>query len=165
MRLISTLSVLFLFFIGGPVLANDTNSQSFTSDPKIQKIAEAYALDAIDHSKKQFGIILDWTDASVANVEKSLALMHSSYMSTIPRPTEEQVMSFAKGYGSYVGEVYRRNHGGEWGMVNLNGQRFPGLRTKSGTNFWPWGRALNRITQGAENNIADYYGVLLEKQP
>ena len=74
-------------------------------------------------------------------------------------------MSYAKAYGSYVGEVYRRNHGAEWGIVNLGGQKFPGLRTKFGTNFWPWGRALNRITQGVENNIADYYKVLLEKSP
>ena len=44
-------------------------------------------------------------------------------------------MSFAKGFGSYVGEVFRRNHGGEWGMVTLGDHRFPGLRTTSGTNF------------------------------
>ncbi|HDX8616329.1 hypothetical protein [Aeromonas dhakensis] len=72
-------------------------------------------------------------------------------------------MSFAKGYGSYIGEVYRRNHGGEWGIVNLNGQKFPGLKTKSGVNFWPWGCALNHIMQGPENNVADYYSTLLEK--
>lgn len=165
MRRVSQFLALVLLLLGAPVLAADKPTQSFEPDPNIQKVAEAYALDAIDFSKKQFAITLDWTDGSIANVEKALALMHSSYASTTPRPTEEQVMSYAKAYGSYLGEVYRRNHGAEWGIVNLGGQKFPGLRTKSGTNFWPWGRALNRIVQGAENNIADYYKVLLEKSP
>ena len=146
-------------------MANDKTTQSFVSDPNVQKVAEAYALDAVEYSKKNFGITLDWTDKSIVDVEKALALMHSSYMSTTPRPTEEQVMSFAKGFGSYIGEVYRRNHGAEWGIVNLDGQKFPGLTTKSGINFWPWGRALNRIMQGSENNVADYYKALLEKTP
>lgn len=146
-------------------MAGDKTMQSFVPNPDVQKVAEAYALDAVDYSKKQFGIHLDWTDSSIANVEKALALMHSSYVRTTPRPTEAQVMSFAKGYGSYIGEVYRRNHGAEWGIVDLDGQKFPGLETMSGTNFWPWGRALNRIMQGTENNITDYYKVLLEKTP
>jgi hypothetical protein len=136
---------------------------TFTKDANVQKAAEAYAQNAVDMAKKQLGISLDWSDSSIANVEKALAMMHSSFITTNPRPTEEQAMSFAKGYGSYIGEVYRRNHGGEWGIVSLDGQKFPGLQTKSGINFWPWGRALNRIMRGPENNVADYYRALLEK--
>ena len=153
--------ILSLLSIVEPVLAE--TKPSFTPDANVQKVAGAYAQDAVDMAKKQFNISLDWSDASIANVEKALAMMHSSFITTNPRPTEEQAMSFAKGYGSYIGEVYRRNHGGEWGIVDLNGQKFPGLQTKTGVNFWPWGRALNRIMQGPENNVADYYRALLEK--
>ncbi|NML35086.1 hypothetical protein [Paraburkholderia antibiotica] len=143
--------------------ADSNASPSFTPDPKIEQMAQAYAQGAVDFAAKQFAVKLDWSDASIANVEKVLAQLNSSYTSTAPKPTDEQVMSFAKGFGSYVGEVYRRNHGGEWGMVTLGGNRFPGLQTASGTNFWPWARAFNRITKGSENNIADYYGALLKK--
>ncbi len=66
-------------------------------------------------------------------------------------------MSFAKAFGSYVGEVYRRNHGATRSIVTLGGHNFPGLRTTSGVNFWPWGRAFNRITKGSEDNVSDYY--------
>lgn len=152
---------LSLLSIVEPALAE--TKPTFTPDANVQKVAEAYAQDAVDMAKNQFGITLDWSDASIPTVEKALALMHFSFITTKPRPTEEQAMSFAKGYGSYIGEVYRRNHGGEWGIVSLNGQKFPGLKTKSGVNFWPWGRALNRIMQGPENNVADYYRALLEK--
>jgi hypothetical protein len=137
--------------------------QTFLADPKIQEVAQAYALDAVDVSKSRFGFTLDWSESSIPHVERALATLHASFMSSSPRPTEDQVMPYAKAFGSYVGEVYRRNHGGEWGMVSLDGQQFPGMRTKHGVNFWPWGRALNRIMQGPENNIADYYKVLLEK--
>lgn len=143
--------------------ADSTGSPSFSPDPTIEKVAEAYAQDAVDFSAKQFSIKLDWSDASMADVERALSKMHASYADTNPKPSDEQVMSFAKGFGSYVGEVFRRNHGGEWGMVTLGDHRFPGLRTTSGTNFWPWARAFDRITKGPEANISDYYNVLLKK--
>jgi hypothetical protein len=138
---------------------------TFIPDANVQKVAEAYARDAVDMARTQLGISLDWSDESIANVEKALAMMHSSFITTSPRPTEEQAMSFAKGYGSYVGEVYRRHHGGEWGIIIRDGQKFPGLQTKLGIYFWPWGRALNRIMQGPENNVAEYYDALLQKRP
>lgn len=162
-RFLLVLVTLMACVRGGVALAETASDQSFSPDPKIQKIAEAYSLDAVDFSAKQFGIKLDWSDASIADVEKTLAQMSSSYVSTNPKPTDEQVMAFAKAYGSYVGEVYRRNHGGEWGMVTLGGSRFPGLRTTSGSSFWPWGRVFNRITKGTEDNIADYYAALLKR--
>lgn len=158
-------AVLFFFLALLPFHASavDQKSQSFVADPNIQKIAEAYALDAVDLAKNQFGVKLDWSDASIEDVEQILMKMHASYAATTPRPPQEKVMSFSKGFGSYVGEVYRRNHGGEWGMISLDGQTFPGLRTKAGTNFWPWGRVANRIKDGDENNVFDYYRLLLQK--
>ncbi|WP_061534442.1 hypothetical protein [Collimonas arenae] len=163
MKILRILFSASVFFVAGSVLAGESGSPSFVSDKNIQKIAETYALDAIQLAKTQLGISLDWTDDSIGEVEKAMTSIHTSYMTTSPRPTDEQVMLFATRYGSYVGEVYRRNHGAEWGMVTLGGQKFPGLQTKSGINFWPWARISNRIVDGAENNVLDYYKVLLKK--
>lgn len=162
----NTITILFsalMVLIAAPSAAQQ-KSTNFVADPNVQKVAEAYALDAVDLAKNQFGIRLDWSDASIHHVEKALGQMRASYVATTPKPTPEQVMSFAKCFGSYVGEVYRRNHGAEWGMVSLNGQTFPGLRTESGVNFWPWGRVANRITDGDENNVRDYYRALVQKK-
>jgi hypothetical protein len=148
-------------FNGGTTLSENQTSSSFVANQDVQKVAEAYTVEAINFSQTQFGIKLDGTDSSVANVEKALALLHSSYSTTKPKPTEEQIMSFAKALGSYVGEVYRRNHGAEWGIVTLDGEAFPGMQSKSGTTFWPWVRAFNRITQGEQDNMADYYKLLI----
>lgn len=135
---------------------------SFEADPKVQQVAEAYSLDMQDFAKIHFGVVLDGSDASIEQVETMGAKMHESYVKD--RPTDDQAMSLAKLFGSYVGEVFRRRHGGTWGWINLNGQRFQGVRTKGGVNFWPWGRAFNRITEGAENNIWHYYQALLEQE-
>ena len=133
---------------------------TFTPDDKIQKIAEAYALDACDFLRDHFHIILDWSDASIQHIESTLDTFHCEAAKA--QPTPEQVMGFAKMFGSYIGEVYRKNHGATWGLVEINGQRFPGLKaTASDTTFWPWGRARNRLVNGAENNVWHYYSELI----
>ena len=133
---------------------------TFTPDDKIQQIAEAFSLDAVDFLRDQFRITLDWSDASIQNIETVMDIFHRE--SAKARPSPEQVMQFAKMFGSYVGEVYRKNHGATWGLVEMDGQRFPGLKsTTSDTTFWPWGRARNRLVDGAENNVWHYYSALI----
>ena len=134
---------------------------SFTPDEKIQKIAEAYALDACDFLRDNFHITLDWSDSSIQHIESVMDRFHREAAKA--RPTPEQVMQFAKMFGSYIGEVYRKNHGATWGLVELEGQRFPGLKAQaSDTTFWPWGRARNRLVDGAENNVWHYYSELIK---
>jgi hypothetical protein len=128
---------------------------SFVPDSMVSKIAEAYANDAVDLAARSFQTKLDWTDESVRLVEEILEKLRAS-MPT-PKPPDDVIWSFAKGFGSYVGEVFRKNHGGEWGMVTQDWQTFPGIRWKGNVLFWPWGRVHQRIVVGAENNVFDYY--------
>jgi hypothetical protein len=134
----------------------------FTPDDKIQKIAEGYSLDAVDFMRDHFQTTLDWSDASIEKVEKVMEIFHTDLLKA--KPTEDQIQGFAKMFGSYIGEVYRKNHGATWGMVDLNGQRFAGLQKNDAgkTLFWPWIRARNRLVAGAENNVWDYYRALLD---
>jgi hypothetical protein len=135
---------------------------NFTPDDKIQKIAEAYALDACDFLRDHFGITLDWTDASIQHIESVMDRFYREAAQA--RPTAEQIMGFAKMFGSYIGEVYRKNHGASWGLVEMEGQQFPGLRAlSSDLTFWPWGRARNRLVDGAENNVWHYYRELTKQ--
>jgi hypothetical protein len=136
---------------------------SFTPDANIQKIAEAYSLDACDFLRNHFRVTLDWSDASIQQIESALNTFHLQVQKA--KPTPEQIMGFAKMFGSYIGEVYRKNHGATWGLVEMGGQRFPGMKADSagGTLFWPWGRVQNRLVDGAENNVWHYYSELVKK--
>ena len=132
---------------------------NFTPDEKIQKIAEAYALDACDLLRNRFWMTLDWSDASIQQIESVMDRFHREAAGAKPAP--EKVISFAKLFGSYIGEVYRKNHGATWGLVEMDGQSFPGLKAHSGQIFWPWGRAQNRLVNGREDNVWHYYQMLI----
>jgi hypothetical protein len=134
---------------------------SFVPDQKVHDAAAAYAQTMIELAQKEFGIRLDWSDGSIKHVETILESMHNICRT---RPmTDDWVRGLAAITGSYIGEVYRRNHGATWGLVTLQGQTFPGLETGSGGNFWPWGKTENRIRNGAEDSVTFYYQVLVSK--
>jgi len=129
---------------------------AFEPDSKIERIAEAYALDAVDLAQKRFGVTLDWSDSSIQEVETILKRLHETISHA--KPSEEQVFQFTKIFGSYVGEVFRRNHGARWGMVSLGSDRFPGMQTeRTRAEFWPWGRTQKRLSSGPEDNVWHYF--------
>ena len=162
-KLLRRLRWLLALALGAQTQAHAAN---FTPDPKIQEIAEAYALDARDFAKKAFHITLDWSDASVEKVEVILDDLYRQKQVMKPPPTEEQVVNFAKMLGSYIGEVFRRNHGAEWGMVTLGGGSIPGLRaTGTGNLFWPMGKVQKRLENGPEDNVWHYYQDLVGMPP
>ncbi|MDR6468671.1 putative metal-dependent phosphoesterase TrpH [Paraburkholderia graminis] len=65
--------------------------------------------------------------------------------------------------GASMAEITAESYRDAIEHVEDGGSRFPGLRTTSGSSFWPWGRVFNRITKGAEDSIADYYVALLKR--
>jgi hypothetical protein len=137
--------------------------EAFAEDPQVQKVAEAYARDAVNFAQERFNLALDWSDASIAHVETMLTEFDRQVESGW-KPTEEKVLQFGTMFGSYIGEVFRRNHGATWGIVTLQGESFPGLQASRGAGlFWPWGRAQNRIRNGAEDNVWHYYQFLVQK--
>ena len=133
---------------------------SFVASESIKQEAMSECIKLSDYLLKTFRARLDWTDNSIEKVEEMLDYLHQQ--AEKDKPTEAQVFAFAKGFGSYIGEVYRRNHGADWGIVTLGDQQYPGLRTSSsGLEFWPWGRAQQRIIEGSSNNVWHYYQALV----
>ena len=69
-------------------------------------------------------------------------------------------------FGFYIGEVYRKNHGGvEWGYVIIDGNKYYGLgNSETGEAFiWPTVKANKRIVLGSEENVWAYYQAITEK--
>ena len=135
----------------------------FDPDEKIQKIAEAYALDAVDFAAEQHRIVLDWSDGSVRDVEIILDALYKSKPKSV---STELIMQFAKMFGSYIGETYRRsrNPAAKWGMADWDGSRFVAISSGGMDEaFWPWGRVKERLENGAEDNVWHYYEFALPK--
>ena len=131
-------------------------ADNFVADEDIRDIAGAYALDAVDDALRNMGITLDWSEHSIAAVEYILDRLCKS--ARIETPRAERVEMVAKIFGSYIGEVFIRHHGGSWGWVSVTGESLPGIRAASGGHlFWPWARALKRLRDGPEENVWHYY--------
>jgi hypothetical protein len=128
----------------------------FTADPNVQQVAEAYALDAVDFLKNHYRVSLDWSDASIRHIETAMADMYRQSLTA--KPTEDAIDGFSKLFGYYVGEVFRKNHGATWGMIDAGQGPFTGLRAdRSKRLFWPVGRARKRLTEGPSEDMWDYY--------
>ena len=132
----------------------------FVVDPKVAQIAAAYASDAVNLAAKVFQTKLDFSADSVARLETILTKARAQMAAA--KPPAETIWTVAKGFGSYVGEVLRKQHGGEWGTISDEGESFPGLRLKDGSLIWPWKRVHQRLVEGDENNVWHYYQVLVK---
>lgn len=132
----------------------------FAEDAKVREAAEKAALDAIAFARKNFNVELDYSDSSIAHIE---SIMENFDRNTSGRglPRAEVLAQFGRMFGSYVGEVYRKNHGGAWGVITNDGNSIPGVQGANGILFWPWARVENRMRQGPEESVLDYYLHLL----
>ena len=80
-------------------------------------------MDAVDFAQANFRLALDWRDECISSIGEILKVFHDQRAAA--KPDEETIFSFAKMFGSCVGEVYRRNHGATWGMVGMQDRSSP----------------------------------------
>lgn len=162
--------VLLLLYLFGPKLRIDRDNSAnidesralFTADKKIGDMAKNEAARAIAFANSAFKINLDMTDESIKDVESILGHLH--YQALEDKTASDEMILLAKAFGGYIGEVYRNNRGAEWGSLILAGESFPVLRCKDiNRNLWPWSLAQNRILEGAEYNVWNYYQDLIGK--
>jgi len=132
--------------------------EKFESDTQVQQVALTYGINMVDAAKRFYGIELDWSDESIRHLEWIAERMYVEFKTT--NPPAKRIEAAYMLVGSYLGEVYRRNHGAQWGWVNLGGERFVGMQSNTEL-FWPWGRAQKRIANGSEENLWHYYQYLL----
>ncbi|WP_028865663.1 hypothetical protein [Psychromonas aquimarina] len=157
------IKAIIAMFFSTTVQATETNIE-FHNDDNVQKIAEAYSLDCVDFVRSKFNIELDWSDASILQIENTLESL-SNYVKKSGMPSE-QIDEFTKMFGFYIGEVYRKNHGGVvWGGVSIDGNKHFGMgKIDTGEAFiWPVLNVSKRISLGAEASITHYYSVITEK--
>ena len=123
----------------------------------------ADALAAIDHAKSKFRVDLDFSLESVERLEQVLEQLHR----TIPKGFMGKIFgvaitgsieSMSKIYGSYLGEVLRKHAGGEWVITDAGVSL-----TKADAQVWPAAKVYKRLTNGAEDNVAVYFKVLLDE--
>lgn len=155
-RYFTILVYLLAFFLLASAQADDG---SFVADSAVAKRAATKADELTQLVEAQFQLKLDYSEESIEKLDAIIDQIHSMYVSD--QPPEEQVLPLAQGFGSYVGEVYRRNHEATWGWITQGTDIFPGVQQANGGLFWPWTKALDRIKTNREPSISDYYHYLV----
>lgn len=155
------LAILILLLISVNTRAENI---TFEVDTTVPDIAEAYYQDCIQMVKGQFQVELDGSDESIAHIE--YVLDNLSEHVRVNGMSKNRVYNFAKMFGFYIGEVYKRNHGGViWGNVMIDGTEYYALGKSKDNSpfFWPVLNVMKRIYKGKEANIHQYYLAIVGK--
>ena len=129
----------------------------FTPDPELQSVATRSAELCVSYLKSKFGKTADYSEAFVAEVENVLALLHLSMRAA--KPSAGDIEQFCSMFGSYLGETYRRNRGGVWGVSEGN---TPTLSFGGEYKSFPWARVYKRLLNGGEDNVLHWYQAMIQ---
>ena len=132
------------------------SNDDFIADPQLQQVAEQAAEGCVAFLKQKFEKSLDYSDKSVEDIEAVLTLLHAGMAAE--RPSQDDIEEFAMIFGSYLGETYRRNHGGQWGLAS----GMPALAIGSGYTGYPWSRVFKRLTNGEEDEVCGWYDHMIQ---
>ena len=136
--------------------------------PSINDVMSAFAKDAVDFARQRYGISLDYSPASVEQVE---AIADKLFQS-IPKgfvgklfqkgPSDEEIKTASKMLGSYIGEVLRGSMGGDWAI----NQELSAIGIQTGETWvFPPSKVHKRLTEGPGDNLWFYFRALLDQPP
>lgn len=124
----------------------------FKPDPELQAVATSSADLCVKFIQHKFGKSADYSEAFLPEVDNILQVLHLSLATA--KPSEDDIQQFCRMFGSYLGETYRLNRGGEWGVSD---GRTPTLSFGGGFRSFPWARVYKRLVHGEENNVHHWY--------
>ena len=130
---------------------------------------EGYAAEAV-RLGADFGVALDYSDASVQDLERILAELSEKLEKLLPSASatndtaQAQLDVTARVWGGYFGETIRRLWGGEWGVETYPGSVAPVISVDIGrAKLFPVMKVYRRLTQGGAENVWDFYQMVREK--
>lgn len=120
----------------------------------IGKIYDSYSEECIALASS-FGIALDRSEASVAQIEKIAGVFHDQMPAGgVP---EDRLIKLQKVLGSHLAQVLIGSRQGVAGIVRIGDSQVPAVCMPSGEVCWPWAQLRLRILKGASENIWQHY--------
>ncbi|MCA9103930.1 MAG: DUF3806 domain-containing protein [Planctomycetales bacterium] len=115
----------------------------------------ADANSAVELAASHFDESLDYSEASVAAIER---MVDDVEYSLPGGATPENKRLLCRLWGAYIGEVFRRNLGGQWLMWKDEYGEAIALQCNEVTVF-PHDKIRKRFSQGIEHKLDAYYQV------
>jgi hypothetical protein len=138
-------------------------------DELVRQMMEAYAQDAVQGVRDGYGVELDFSPESLQQVEEILGKIHGGirkgwfWRLVRLETSEEQIETLCKIFGGYLGEVIRKQAGGEWRITDSPGGEGTILTLQKGDDrIFPASKVYKRLTNGAEDDVWFYYQAMME---
>jgi hypothetical protein len=134
-----------------------TRQLVFVPGPEVDALVQDFVASAVDIASGKFGLTLDFSEASIAQVEAMATTFHAR----LAEAPAESITHVARSLGSYVVEVFRRRLGGSWGLLALGTEGLIGCRASEKQPIvWPWHLAFGRITSAPDLDLRLLYRAL-----
>ena len=135
--------------------------------PTISDVMQAYAGDAVLHARV-LGFALDYSEASLSNVDSVLSKLTGSGVLVPKSPAEEESFwQLSKKYGGYLGQVVIREIGGAWEMQDLPSGGARVVLRSQGVQMFPLEKIFKRLTEDQYSGVSGYcraLRVIIERQ-
>lgn len=125
---------------------------------RVADLMAARAAEAVTLTDTSFMETLDYSEASIAAIEKAVDDIKYSMPGGKSAANVDRLCEL---WGAYIGEVFRRQAGGEWVVHEDQYGKVLAIKLPGGTVF-PEDKVRKRITQGAEHNLKEYYDTFRE---
>jgi hypothetical protein len=129
------------------------------------------AQEAVTIARDRYNVTLDFSEASVKQLETLLAKMHNGLPKPgdPARPSDQWISRVGATFGAYLGEIFRVNLGGSWLKENPQAPgSLPALNIH-GDILTPCRKVVKRIVEGPGENVAFFYQgacqIIREKNP
>jgi hypothetical protein len=130
-------------------------------DTKLAEDMEANARNAVELAKTRFQATLDFGIDSLQVLETLFDRVEYA----MPDPESKETLGLlTRLLGSYLGEVIRRKHGGEWIIWTDKHGKTMALQVGDATIF-THNKVKKRLERGPEHNIWKYYQEVLTTLP
>lgn len=130
----------------------------------LNDVMAAYAGDAVNFARQKFQVTLDYSVESIGPVEEIAKQLYSPKAQGLlgklfnAKPSPQDLEQTCKMLGGYIGEVYRRQKGGEWAMND----KFKVVGICRGTSWiFPPAKVQKRLINGDEDNLQFYFQFLM----
>lgn len=126
---------------------------AMSADAKTAGLVLALAQQAVLTAQLDWSESIDCSEDSLDAVERILNKMHWMKKSPDSKVSDEHVESLSKSMGVLIGEVIRRQFGGQWRASEDGSFEIP----YPGTTIHPLARARKRIIDGPAENVKMYF--------
>jgi len=130
--------------------------------PTVADVMREYAEGAVAYAKRAHGLVLDFSEQSVEEIDRILGSLTSSGLlvpDTMSAQDQEELWTYCKMLGGYVGEVIIRNLGGAWELKELDEEAASVSLVVNGVHGSPPDAVWKALTEPYKP-IASYYRTL-----